>query len=175
MIKEIEIFLNDEIRNFLIVPVHLPSKVSPGQVESINSIFDMLEQKLDTLKKDRNTEDIIFIGDFNLNPHEFEDLMSFKVSNCALGSSIITNQGRERNLYYNPSYHLLGNFDQITLGSHWFGRSWHLLDQVIMTKSLVSLFDKKNFKIVELETNHLLDKGYKPKISDHMPISIVFN
>ncbi len=175
MIKEIELITSGVTSNILIVPVHLPSKLNTNQTKSLNTIFGVLEQKIINQKQSRSIDEVIFVGDFNLNPHDFKEIFTFEVSNCHLGSDVVRNYGKETTLYYNPSYHLLGNFNQPTLGTHWYDKQWHLLDQIIFSKSLESKFVKDSFKIIELTNNKLMDEEKKPSVSDHLPICAVFN
>lgn len=178
MIKGIDLKIKGEDKTILILPVHMPSKLNENK-NPIDRAFNVLEQKIESISQTKNnTKHIIYIGDFNLNPDELGDMANILTTTCPRGHGVTKISGIKYRIYYNPSNHLLGNFNQETLGSYYHTRKWQLLDQVIMSKKLVKLFKKNEFKLLNLNNKTLLlanDKPNKKLISDHLPICLEYD
>ena len=162
--------------------VHLPSQIysqSRGRreiaISQIVSDICALEDKL-------NTENVIVVGDFNINPFDsglvhanlFHGLPVYK--EASRKSRTIDKQ--EFRMFYNPMWNFLGDFRE-PYGTYYYGGSdidntyWHLYDQVIIRPALRERFLDSSLKIVtEVQSKSLLDgKGHpNKKISDHLPI-----
>jgi predicted extracellular nuclease len=118
---------------------HWPSRRG-GEIESENlriQVANILHKRIDQVLKSNSQAKIIAIGDFNDEP--FNESIENYLKAKPVGSSVISNQ------LYNLSYNLLKNSPT---GTHYFKGQWGILDQVIISGSILNskqgLFTKPN-------------------------------
>lgn len=160
----------------LVVVVHLPSKINgeSEQQERAKFLLNSLNQKIENMKKNHNIENVIIVGDFNMNPYEkaLNDISALKTTNCINSPKEISIYEEKKTLYYNPSYHLLGNLFKKVKGTYFHNHNWSVIDQVIINKEMIKYFNDEEFDIILLPKNKLIGSKGRPRkeISDHLPI-----
>ena len=140
---------------------------------------------MDFVKKDKNIEKMIFLGDFNLNPYDSAmnaatGLNAMMTRSCA-SRGTRTLSYTNYDLYYNPMWSLFGDntkgpagtvYDTSNQGPY----GWSMLDQVILHHSLIPFFQDVEI-LTSAEQCSLMDKNGHPDVdsfSDHFPILITF-
>lgn len=177
--KGIKIRISGKEEEILLLPIHFPSKMYDEDGEKKRFLLGKIDEKITNIFNSRTSnltkmDKAIMIGDFNANPYEacLSKNLQVRISNCPAKNA--TSKGQR--IYYNPSLHLLSNFNQTSLGS-FYKDEWHLLDQTIFTRSLLPYFNRPELQLIDCHTKTLLGKNKKPNnsISDHLPIKIKFN
>lgn len=172
---------------FLYVALHIPSKI-------YNDDYDQLQQAINykkyaTSRADEYDYKILVAGDFNMTPFErgmTEPMGFFAFQNSdAVRTSIEDVIGSRQLSFYNPCWRLLGDYDTKAKlfragGSYYYEKSrkrksktWHLFDQIIMTKNLCSTFDNDSLRLYE---NTAISEDIKDpnKTVDHFPLCFTF-
>lgn len=180
LINGLEIKNKDKVEKILIVGVHLPSKLNGTQEQNDNALIllNKIKQSSENLLKRLETDKIIYIGDFNLNPYEkpLNIELGLLTTNCPHAVSEVSKYKDQERLYYNPSYHFIGNLDKEVYGTYYYNHNWSVLDQVVMSKEISNFFIKEKFEILLLKNINLLKNNRPDKnISDHLPIKVEFN
>lgn len=172
---------------YIICGVHLFSKLNGERSDERMMIANQIMGEIANLKKRIDSDKVIILGDINESPYE-------KTSLSALGfhglPALRTDETGFRNLngkmyekMYNPMWNLFGDFNYPP-GTYYksdaifCAPSWYMLDQVIMSQSMIKFFDKKKLKIIvqcKNETFYTKLKHPNKKISDHFPIMCGFN
>lgn len=160
--------------------VHLPSKLHSPDCDQLYTAIG-LRNEIEQAEIEAGHRNTVVLGDFNMNP--FDDGMLFARALHAVSCLKIAEresrvvQGQSQNIFYNPSWNLLGDFND-SPGTY-FHKSpsslslyWNMLDQVIMRPSIARGLDKASLQIIRsaggisLVTNQGL-----PVVSDHLPIA----
>lgn len=128
-------------------------------------------------------------GDFNMNPYEnamiecdgFNAMPTEKIAKK--GHRKV--EGKSYEMFYNPMWGLMGDLNgQLVSGTYYYDpllpiqQYWHIVDQVIMRPEMVSVFEKKQLKILSKgHTYNLLNRNnnMSNKFSDHLPIKFQLN
>lgn len=140
-----------------------------------------LSTDLQFVKDQQGTEEIVLLGDFNMNP--FDRGMTLPAGLNAMMTRECIRQGVRRHLdkdydfYYNPMWSLFGDLTDGPAGTVYDTSSqgpygWNMLDQVVIHHSIVSMFN--GVKILTSAGEHsLMDAKGRPdskNASDHFPI-----
>lgn len=178
--------IKDRDKKYLIFAVHLPSRYKKERAH-LNMYAAQISREFEQIEKERNTENSIVVGDFNMNP--FDDGMVSAVSfNAIMCPKIAKKKSRkfeyeERKFYYNPMWHLMGNYMNLAKGTFYYSSEqnsyyWYTYDQVMLRPSVIDKFDNDELKIVDsINEKSLLTKTGIPdkkRISDHLPIKFKF-
>lgn len=179
--EKIDVFIEDDNKYYLsynivrdntrfkLFIVHLPSKMwSNDNGERARIQIREIKENIHKL------DNVIIIGDFNVNP--FEDVMISADSLSALpvmNKEVRTVVGKEFVNMYNPMWNLFGDFDGIP-GTYYYnqGYYWNMFDQVILSYSMRKYLKKDTLQIVNrIGENRLIKNGkVDNNISDHLPI-----
>lgn len=162
--------------------IHLNSQIYSGHQEHREILIEQIIKDIQNVENEINTENTIIVGDFNINPYD-SSLISARYfhgipvyEEAKRKSRIVA--GKEYNMFYNPMWNLLGDFEQ-PLGTYYHAGNdaintyWNIYDQVIIRPALGERFVRNSLKIIkETKTKFLLDNNGHPnkKISDHLPI-----
>ncbi|MFK4426060.1 hypothetical protein [Bacillus sp. RC51] len=165
--------INSE-RKIMIVGLHLHGRNMGTSEEELYEDAAIYKQSIMYLAKQEEADDIIIIGDFNMDPFE-KGLVSRKKFNAtffrpvALGKipeeeTILDKiKGEEPTQYpyfFNPSWHLHGNGKnphdnpEKNIPGTYYSRSsqnqiiYHMLDQVLISPNLIDNFNLEDFEIV---------------------------
>jgi len=182
--REASRFTIKEIRStgtkpILLCLVHLLSKLHASDDDQLYGAIS-LKNAIEKAETEAGHKNTIVFGDFNMNP--FDKGMLFAAALNAISclrtaereSRMV--QGQVQNLFYNPTWNLLGDF--IEGPGTYFHKSpsslslyWNMLDQVIMRPELARGLDRDSLKIIRAAggTSFITDEGL-PSVSDHLPI-----
>lgn len=168
----------------LVVGVHLLSKAGGVSADDQASIAREVIAEMGDVEDDRNHQNTVLVGDFNMHPYDpgmtsvtgVHGLMTRELAD--LPDRVHRRTPRRR--FYNPMWGLLGDRTPGPAGSHYWRSSvlhntyWSILDQVLIRPALINhLVD---LRILDNDGNHGLvgpdgapDKRY---LSDHLPIIV---
>jgi exonuclease III len=151
--------------------------------EERQSFAQSLAGELQFAKENFRTNRLIVMGDFNMNP--FDRGMNLAAGLNAMMTKACASVGTRRHLdkdydlYYNPMWSLLGDLSDGPPGTIYntsrrgpYG--WSMLDQVILSHSVVGLFGGVRI-ITTTDANSLLDRNGRPdsrNASDHLPVML---
>ncbi|MEH7164405.1 endonuclease/exonuclease/phosphatase family protein [Priestia megaterium] len=187
-------------RKLMIVGLHLHGR---NQGLSDLDLYDeaaTYKKAIMALAVQEETDDIIVVGDFNMDPFErglvyrknFNATFLKQVANGTTPEEetaenlVLEEDPNKYPYFYNPSWHLHGNLFSNIPGTFYTRTSqnkiiYHMLDQVLVSPSLIDNFDFENFEIISeyiyneenisLVSNHGIPK--KKLYSDHLPIRFV--
>ena len=168
------------INNQLIIcGVHLFSNLNENKDDERLEKIKEIKLDINTLEKNRNSNKVIIIGDFNEMPYGKGCLYANGFHGLPIlnDNDKITRKvyGAEYTKYYNPMWNFFGDFNYPP-GTYYYSNSssfyspmWYIFDQVLMSKEVIPFFRKESLEII---TNGLTNKNGHPnkKISDHFPI-----
>lgn len=149
--------------------------------ETRQSYAQSLASEIQFVKEQQNTNRLLLIGDFNMNPYErgmnlAPGLNAMMTIQC-IAAGTRRHLDREYDLYYNPMWSLFGDrtpgpagttYDTSNQGPY----GWNMLDQVILSHTLVHAFENVEI-LTEAGSYPLLNKLGRPdsrQSSDHLPI-----
>lgn len=149
--------------------------------ETRQSFAQSLASEIQLVKEQQETNRVILIGDFNMNPYDrgmnlAPGLNAMMTIRCVASGSR-RHLGRDYDFYYNPMWSLFGDrtpgppgttYDTSNQGPY----GWNMLDQVILSHSVVHLFESVEI-LSTAGTYALLDTYGRPNschFSDHLPI-----
>lgn len=176
----------DDRNNFLLVAVHVPSKLYLDERDQLSYIMDLSDtimQEEESVKHCRT----LLVGDFNMNPFE-EGMVNARGLHAIMDRRITarrrfrTVQEKERPLFYNPMWAFGGDISTGPPGTYFFDRSghqynlfWNIFDQVLLRPDLLEAFDTDSLEIVtKIGSTSLLDANGRPDkrlASDHLPLA----
>jgi|GEM_PF-1861293 len=172
-------------QNIFLISVHLPSQMFQS-FDGLKGFMRNFRAEIDQEIGSSITENILIIGDFNINPFEkpMIDFDGFAASNSINFRAKITHLSIEKTLYYNPTWQLYSR--TYFPGSKHFNRpsgsaydiiEHHYLDQVVLSHCLTKNIVTEKIDVVEKTAKFVFfDKlNYKIKISDHLPLTYDFN
>lgn len=153
--------------------------------ETRQSLAQSLADDMRFVKDQQNTNKLILLGDFNMNPYDrpmnlAAGLNAMMTKSCVERGSRRHND-KEYEFYYNPMWGLFGDntngpagtvYDTSNQGPY----GWSMFDQVIINHSIVELFHDVRI-LTDAGTESLMDKKGRPdvnKASDHFPILVKF-
>jgi len=166
---------------FLLVCVHIPSKVNFSEDSQLIEIIN-LKDNIDAAIKKTNIDKVVLLGDFNMNPFE-KGMMATSGLHSTMNKRIALTGGRivQNNFYtyfYNPMWNFLGDQKPVS-GTHYYRASehisfdWNIFDQVLLSPNLIDYISVEDIKIV-FKTNSFNLVTEKDKIdklySDHLPL-----
>jgi endonuclease/exonuclease/phosphatase (EEP) superfamily protein YafD len=170
---------------FLVVAVHLPSKLHQDQNDQYLACAH-LAKDIQRAEQQGHHSRTIVIGDFNMNPFEpgvvaaggLHAIMDRRVASKLKR----TVKEREYEFFYNPMWARLGDL-RGRPGGTFFRDSgdtvsfyWNMFDQVLLRPALLDAFDDDGIHVVtEIAGESLLDRSGKPRErdgSDHLPIVV---
>lgn len=151
--------------------------------EERQSFAQLLASELQHVKEQWGTNRLIVMGDFNMNP--FDRGMNLAAGLNAMMTQACASAGTRRHLdqdydlYYNPMWSYLGDLSAGPPGTIYdrSGRGpygWSMLDQVILSHSVVDLFGGVQI-LTTAGTSSLLDENGRPdsqNASNHLPVML---
>ena len=168
---------------FLLVGVHLPSKLHMTEDEQVFQATRLANVIVET-ERERDNPRTILIGDLNMNPFEkgivsADGLHAVMDQTTARKASRVV-QGRERSFFYNPMWSYMGDLSPGPPGTYYYPKGgyinyfWNTFDQVLLRPQILESFSVYSINVLT-ELNHvsLVNKGQKtPILSDHLPIIV---
>ncbi len=141
-----------------------------------------LMSNMEFVKMQRKTNKLILLGDFNMNP--YDKAMNLAAGLNAMMTKSCVKNGLRRHIdqdydfYYNPMWSLFGDntdgpagtvYDTSNQGPY----GWSMLDQVLISHSIVNLFQDVRI-LTEAGPQLLMDAKGRPNpiASDHFPILV---
>ncbi|MBQ4559826.1 MAG: endonuclease/exonuclease/phosphatase family protein [Tyzzerella sp.] len=172
---------------FILCSVHLITNLHGDMSEERLAITQQLMHDIKETENTIHSQKTIIIGDFNempygkscLNANGLHGLPAFNVEDRP---TRVVND-KEYTKYYNPMWSLLGDFSYPP-GTYYLNQSklnspmWYMLDQVIISRDILPLFEKDKLRIItSYGCMDLADRNKHPNrsISDHFPIMCVIN
>lgn len=171
----------------LIFAIHLISKVNSSASSRVIE-SRILSEEIVRIKKEYEIDHIVICGDFNQNPYE-EGVASGGCFNATQDKDIALKmkrviQGKEYFYFYNPMWKFYGSNSR-PHGTYFHRTSdhmainWNILDQFLISPSLLNLVDDDSFEILFKTDNINLVRmngniNYK-QYSDHLPILMTAN
>jgi endonuclease/exonuclease/phosphatase (EEP) superfamily protein YafD len=171
--------------NTLLVLVH-GIDIRNHDSEARQEFAHLLGNELRFLQKEKKTNKLILLGDFNMNPFErgmnMASGLNAMMTKASVEPGYRTHGGVNYDFYYNPMWSLFGDntngpagtiYDTSDQGPY----GWSMLDQVIIHHSIVGLFDSVKI-LTEAGTESLMSRrGYPDahNASDHFPILVNFS
>jgi len=151
--------------------------------EERQSFAQSLALDLQLVKETWETNRVIAMGDFNMNPFDrgmnlAAGLNAMMTKTCA-SAKTRRHLGKDYDLYYNPMWSYLGDMAEGPPGTI-YNKSrrgpygWSMLDQVILSHSVLEIFGRVQI-ITTAGAVSLLDRKGRPdarKGSDHLPIML---
>lgn len=167
---------------YILCCVHLITDMHGNRSDERLAIIQEIMYDIEKIETAIKSQKTIIIGDFNempydrgcLNANGFHGLPAMNI----LDKPTRVVNGREYRKFYNPMWNLMGDFSYPP-GTYYFNNSvlcspmWYMLDQVIVSKDILPLFNRDELKIItSCGCVDLRDENQHPnkKISDHFPI-----
>ena len=188
---------------FNLAAVHLYSKINNSEREQMwkNMPFFSKIESLELMDSPKSDKTII-AGDFNYNPFE-KDHFDSRVINSFASLKMLefmyksTSFERGKNMWYNPMWNLLGDYDLLNqsrrINGTYYRYSdnenhpfWNMFDGFLVRSSIAEKIEFKSMSILT-ETKTSKIKFLKPlviseseslideRISDHLPVVITIN
>lgn len=174
-------------KKYIICGVHMYSNLNGEHYDERISLAEEIKYSIKQTQSQLDSEKVIIIGDMNESPYDksclsakgFHALPALKISDKS--SRIIYEKEYEK--MYNPMWNLFGDFEYPP-GTYYRAESkfcnpcWYMLDQIIISKSMIPLMIRENLKIITkcgktaLYTNQRYPNA---NISDHFPVMCEFN
>lgn len=171
--------------NLNVISVHLPSLMFQ-HLKSLKAFIREFRNEIDLNIGNSTDENIIIIGDFNVNPFDeaMIDFDGFSASNSTITRKKITHLGKTKEMYYNPTWKLYNNttfpgtkYFKRPSGSSYDVLEHHFLDQVVISRKLLADIKTENIKTINKTKSYIFNEDGKNKIqeSDHLPLSYTIN
>lgn len=172
---------------YIICGVHMYSDLNGERYDERLRLAEQIMGEIGKIKEKIDSDKVIIMGDINESPYEkttlsamgFHGMPELKVDSDA--NRVVYGKIYEK--MYNPMWNLYGDFDYPP-GTYYRSESklctpaWFMIDQIIMSKSMIDFLKKEQLRIiVECEGEKLYTREKHPdkKISDHFPIMCEFN
>ncbi len=174
-------------REYILCGVHMFSNLNGERNDERELLANQIMEEIDELRKKINSDKVIILGDINESPYE-------KTCLSARGFHALPALGKENDIsrsvngkiyekMYNPMWNLFGDFSYppgtyYRSESKLYTSSWYMIDQVIISPSMISLLKREDLKIIVKCLGGNLYTGKKhpdKKISDHFPVMCGFN
>lgn len=166
---------------FLVVAVHLPSKLHKKTEDQVLAATRLARQIQDAEERVGHTRTVL-IGDLNMNPFEVGMVGSeglHAVSDRRVVEAVERVVQEERRMFfYNPMWGALGDADNTPPGTYFYNSGtevnffWNAFDQVLIRPSLLPFFRRVTV-IQAINGMSLLTDSGRPNQaahSDHLPI-----
>ena len=168
---------HERLGTHIIAFVHLPAKNSGSEHLSLYFIQKLKDDLREVLECEEDAQEIVVVGDFNLNPFDTNMISMIGMNAISSRKEVLSKKGqRNELLFYNPMWNLLGDI-LLPEGTYYYKAStpennfWHILDQVIISKGIIGLWNDDELKILtKIQGKDLHNKNGKPKVSDHFPL-----
>lgn len=142
-----------------------------------------LAYELQFLKEDKNSDKLILLGDFNMNPFDpglnLASGLNAMMTRACIERGYRTYNHKRYDFYYNPMWSLFGDNTDGPAGTIYDTSSqgpygWSMLDQVIFHYAVVDLFDSVRILTHAGKESLMNSKGRPDAInaSDHFPILV---
>ena len=172
--------------------VHLQSKLNGNTEDNKRQEASRLSNEIADFENTVSKVNHTFVcGDFNMNPFEL-GMITCDALNSVMDREVVIKKNGIRKkdnesykFFYNPMWSCLGDSSIGQSSGTYFDMSnktdtiyWNMIDQVIIRKELIDVFDISKLKIVTKGNNYdLLDRYacINRKISDHLPILFNLN
>jgi len=170
---------------FLLCCVHLSSKRNRSDLH-LQYAAGILRGDIEAQEKVLKTENTVVVGDFNMNPFEagmtatgaMHALPCYKLASRMVSRTV---DGASYNMFYNPSWRLLGDRDQ-SAGTYYYSDSshdtlyWHVFDQVVIRPRFGKRLLSDSVRVVTSICGDSLARpsGY-PHVSDHFPLAFTID
>lgn len=172
---------------YIVCGVHMYSDLNGEHYDERLYLAEQIMDEIDKLKIKINSDKVIIAGDINESPYEktplsakgFHGMPELKID----GDNSRIVYGKKYEKMYNPMWNLYGDFSYPP-GTYYRSESklctpaWFMIDQIIMSQSMIRFLIKDELKIiVECEGEKLYTKEKHPnkQISDHFPIVCEFD
>ncbi len=158
--------------------------------ETRQSLSQELSGEMRFVKKQQDTNQLIMLGDFNMNPYDrgmnlaagLNSRMTKKCASAGRPPGVRRLQKKDYDLYYNPMWSLFGDNTNGPAGTIYNTSSqgpygWSMFDQVLLSHSLVDTFGDVKI-LTHAEQYCLMNKQGRPdskNASDHFPILLTLN
>ncbi len=169
-------------KEYIICCVHLFTDMYGDRSDERLAIIQQIMSDIKTKEDEINSKKTLIIGDINempydrgcLNANGFHGLPALNTKDEPTRSV----NHIEYRKFYNPMWNLMGDFSYPP-GTYYLNQAklknpmWYMLDQVILSKDILPLFNRESLKIITTCTYaDLMDKNMHPNvnISDHFPI-----
>jgi len=172
--------LRDSENDVTIVSVHLPSQLYQN-IDGLKGFMRDFRHEIDQEIGSSVNDNIILIGDFNINPFDkpMIDFDGFSASNSKTLKKESVHLSKRKSLYYNPTWMLYAknNFP----GTIYYRRpsafsydvlEHHFLDQVLLSYNMSQNIFSEKISILEKTTHHTFFDATSNsiKLSDHLPL-----
>lgn len=175
--------VNPSDPSFLLVAVHLPSKLYEEEYDQIAMCFGIVKA-IERAEQAVGHTRTILVGDFNLDPFEsgivgaegFHAIMDRNIAKK--GSRVV--KGEKYKYFYNPMWNGLGDESKGPPGTYYYDTSrymnyyWHTFDQVLIRPELLDYFRYDKLDVLtEINGRSLILENGMPDAklaSDHLPI-----
>ncbi len=169
--------------DFLVVAVHLRSKLFQGESDQILS-STRVARAIEEAEARVGHRRTVVIGDLNMNPFEngvvgADGLHAVMARNVALRGVRVVD-GHERPFFYNPMWSHFGDSPSGPPGTYYHSSSnqvvlfWHMYDQVLIRPDLLRYSRDSDLRIITAagDTNLLRTSGAPDATvgSDHLPV-----
>ena len=172
--------IKDSKNKVSIISVHLPSQMFQ-HIDGLKSHIRDFREEIDTQFGSSLTENILIIGDFNVNPFEkpMIDFDGFAASNSIKLRKKATHLGKEKILYYNPTWTLYkaNKFPGTKYFKRPSGSSFDILEHHFLDQAVLSYYMSQNIKSENIEVlyqtaecvffDHIKNSI---SLSDHLPL-----
>lgn len=168
----------------LLCSLHLQSKLYNNDVTMIENASDIKSdiEKIEQICGHKNT---IVVGDFNMNPFDLSMISRIGFNAISFYQSpkklFRTSKSKKYDFFYNPSWNLLGDYNQIP-GTYYhksptsISLYWNTLDQVLFRPCIAENYVQNSLKVItEFADVKTINNNGLPLISDHLPISFNYN
>jgi len=176
--------LKDDKAKVNIISVHFPSQMF-NHIDGLKSFIRDFRNEIDAKIGSSLSENIMIIGDFNVNPFETPmiDFDGFSASNTINLKGEVSHLERKKALYYNPTWllyrknHFPGTkYFKRPSGSSFDILEHHFLDQVVLSFHMSKKLKFENIDVLEKTRGFSFfdTKKNKVTISDHLPLIYEF-
>lgn len=176
--------ITEKNTNTFFISIHLPSQMFQ-HMNGLKEFIRDFRNEIDAEIGSSLEENIVVIGDFNVNPHEkpMIDFDGFLATNSIKSRRTITHLSKRRTTYYNPTWQLYSrtkfpgtkSFNRPS-GSSYDVLEHHFLDQVVISQQLLSNIVDEKIEVIEKTKNvDFYDEKKNSSIeSDHLPLLYQF-
>ena len=149
--------------------------------EARQSFAQSVATEMQFAKEQHATNRLILLGDFNMNPFDrgmnLAPCLNALMTTQCVAAGTRRHLGEDYDLFYNPMWSLFGDHTPGPAGTTYDTSNqgpygWNMLDQAILSYTLVDLFEKVEI-LSETGAHSLVDKHGRPDsahASDHLPI-----
>lgn len=164
--------------------IHFHSKLhADNNDQMIEAAY--LKTEIESTEAELGHKNTMVFGDFNMNPFDagmyFANAMNSVPCKYLAQSSPRNINGREHSYFYNPSWNLLGDRNEVP-GSYYYGGGkyskmhWNTLDQLIVRPDLSGRLVVGSLRILtSAGGENLLSPKRRPRLSDHFPMFFSMN